>query len=99
MLFIGSDYNERLEELIAAVGTGPTLVITDAANGLDRGGMINFWLVDSRVRFEVSLRRAEDARLTLSSRLLAAALRVETARCCLFREGDKRLAFVPVGGS
>lgn len=96
VLFIGSDYNDQLGALTAAVGTRPMLVVTDAENGLDRGGMVNFQLVDSRVRFEVSLRRAEEARLTLSSRLLVAALRVETSRCCFFRQRDDGFPSGPV---
>jgi hypothetical protein len=82
VLFIGRQQNARLAQLIAAVGQRPTLVVTDADNGLDRGAMVNFQLVDERVRFEISVPRAEDAGLVLSSRLLSAALRVETSKCC-----------------
>ena len=82
VLFIGRQQNARLAQLIAAVARRPTLVVTDADNGLDRGAMVNFQLVNERVRFEISVPRAEEARLTLSSRLLSAALRVETSECC-----------------
>jgi hypothetical protein len=82
MLFIGRQQNARLQQLIAQVAGRPTLVVTDADNGLDRGAMVNFQLVDERVRFEISLPRAEEAGLMLSSRLLSAALRVETSECC-----------------
>jgi hypothetical protein len=40
--------------------------------------MINFRLIDDRVRFEIAVEPALEAGLTLSSRLLAAAERVET---------------------
>jgi len=80
VVFIGSDENWRLRQLIAAVG-GPTLIVTDAPDGLSDGAMINFQLIDRRVRFEIALPAAEAAGLMLSSRLLSAALRVETTRC------------------
>jgi hypothetical protein len=79
LLFVGSAHNARLAQVLAAVDRRPVLVVTDAPDGLDHGAMVNFQLVDSRVRFEISVPRAEEAGLMLSSRLLAAALRVETA--------------------
>jgi hypothetical protein len=82
ILFIGRQHNPRLAQLIAALARQPTLVVTDAADGLENGAMVNFRLVDQRVRFEISVPRAEEAGLTLSSRLLSAAMRVETSRCC-----------------
>jgi hypothetical protein len=81
MLFIGRENNSRLREIITRVGKRPVLVVTDAADGLTDGAMVNFQLVDQRVRFEISLRKAEDSGLRLSSRLLSAALRVETSSC------------------
>jgi hypothetical protein len=80
-LFIGASENVRLGEVIAKVGQRPVLIVTDAPNGLASGAMVNFQLVDRRVRFEISLKKAQSAGLTLSSRLLAAALRVEQSRC------------------
>lgn len=80
VLFIGAASNRTLRELVAAVNS-PTLIISDAQEGLRRGAMINFQLVDRRVRFEVALNRAQQAGLTLSSRLLSAALRVEMTYC------------------
>lgn len=82
ILFIGGGQSARLPGLIAALQRRPTLVVTDADDGLERGAMVNFRLVDSRVRFEISVARAEEAGLMLSSRLLSAAWRVEMAECC-----------------
>ena len=83
IVFIGRRHNERLAELITELERRPTLVVTDADDGLDHGAMVNFKIVDSRVRFEISVPRAEEAGLKLSSRLLSAALRVETSDCCV----------------
>jgi hypothetical protein len=78
ILFIGRAHNERLAPTIARLEERPTLVVTDASDGLDQGAMINFVLVDSRVRFEISVPRSIRAGLMLSSRLLSAAQRVVT---------------------
>jgi hypothetical protein len=88
IVFIGRRHNANLAALIAALERRPTLVVTDAADGLEQGGMVNFQIVDERVRFEISVPRAEEAGLMLSSRLLSAALRVETSECC-YREARK----------
>lgn len=79
ILFIGASLNGRLGELVRAVGPRPVLIVSDAQDGLAQGAMVNFQLVDRRVRFEISQRAAQTVGLTLSSRLLSAALRVETA--------------------
>ncbi|HET8699150.1 MAG TPA: YfiR family protein [Gammaproteobacteria bacterium] len=91
VLFIGGDRNGNLRVLIEAVGKRPVLLVTDAPDGLDRGAMVNFQIVDGRVRFETSVPRAEEAGLMLSSRLLSAALRVETSRS----SPDVALPFLP----
>lgn len=54
----------------------PLLLVTDAAQGLESGSMINFVTADGRVRFEASQAAAEGAGLRLSARLLAVAERV-----------------------
>lgn len=79
VLYIGTDRNSRLEAYLEEIETRPILVVTDAPEGLRQGAMINFRVVDSRVRFEISVRAAEEAGLELSSRLLSAAMFVDTA--------------------
>lgn len=77
VLFIGGEAVARLPRLIDAARARPILLVTDTADGLDRGGIINFVMVKRRVQFEISLDAAEKAGLTLSSRLLSVALRVK----------------------
>lgn len=78
VLFIGRSENERLRRLLQRVAGRHMLVVTDARGALELGSMINFRLVDRRVRFEISLPAAERAGLELSSRLLSAAMFVDT---------------------
>lgn len=79
VLFVGADLSPRLDDVVAALGARPVLLVTDARNALDRGAMINFEVVEQNVRFEISLRNAGRAGLMLSSRLLNAATRVQTS--------------------
>ena len=60
-------------------GTEVSLAAHDPRDtgALGDGAIINFTIVDRRVRFEVSLDAASTAGLSLSSRLLALALRIE----------------------
>jgi hypothetical protein len=88
MLFIGPDETGRLAQIIEAVGDKPILVVTDAPDGLADGAMNNFQVIERRVRFEISLTRARAAGLDLSSRLLAAAIKVETSRCAELCRGS-----------
>jgi hypothetical protein len=94
LLFIGSAHNARLVEITGSIAMRPVLVVTDSPDGLEQGAMVNFQQVDERLRFEISLPRAEEAGLVLSSRLLSAALRVETSQCCVPGHNDG-LATVP----
>jgi hypothetical protein len=52
----------------------------DHPRGLDEGGVINFLIVDRRVRFEVSMNAAQRAGLRISSQLLSVAVRVRGTR-------------------
>jgi hypothetical protein len=75
MLFIGADAARSTAMLRAAQQQG-VLTVTESDNGLQQGSVINFLLVEDRVRFEVSLPAAEKSGLKLSSRLLSVAYHV-----------------------
>lgn len=53
------------------------LTVTECEGGLQLGSVINFTIVDERVRFDVSLDAAEKNNVKLSSRLLTVANRVQ----------------------
>ena len=73
-LYIGREATTAA--VLNAVKGRPLLVVTDVPGGLPEGAMLNFLLVDGRVRFEASAVNAERAGLRLSARLLAVAERV-----------------------
>jgi hypothetical protein len=76
VLFIGRTANRDLDGLLASPATQGKLVVTDSPGGIRTGATINFTVVDNRVRFEIDRSAASRSGLSLSSRLLAAALRV-----------------------
>jgi hypothetical protein len=53
------------------------LTVTETTRNQRQDSVINFRVVDDRVRFEVSLDAAEKNKLKLSSRLLAVAYKVQ----------------------
>ena len=79
VLFIGRD-SGRLAPLARSLAGHPVLVVSEAPGALEQGSLINFVLVDGRVRFEVALDAAERNGLRISPRLLALATRVRPAR-------------------
>jgi hypothetical protein len=77
MLFIGDDDVADVERALASVRQKPVLTVTDLGRNPRQESVINFRVVDERVRFEVSLDAAEKNNLKLSSRLLAVAYKVQ----------------------
>jgi hypothetical protein len=67
----------RASALLRAAQQANVLTVTEGVNGLQAGSVINFRLVDDRIRFEVSLDAAEKSNLKLSSRLLSVAYAVQ----------------------
>ena len=78
ILFIGSAEIGRLAQIAQPPKPRPMLTVTESDGALSQGSMINFIIVDRRVRFEVGLDSAEKNGLRLSSRLLAVAQQVKT---------------------
>jgi len=73
ILFISSSEKTHFDEVIQIVKGMPILTIGETANFARRGGIINFTLEDSKVRFEVNIEAAKQAELNISSRLLSLA--------------------------
>lgn len=75
VLFIGDTPRAELDAALAALHGQPTLVVTGADVAGD-GGMIDFVVMDGKLRFDVALDAAAAAGLKISSRLLTVARRV-----------------------
>lgn len=76
LLFIGGADPVRVGRLVRQAGAA-MLVVTECEDGLRQGSVINFRIIDERVRFDVSLDAAERNGIKLSSRLLTVANRVQ----------------------
>lgn len=76
MLFIGRSNNDHLTEILAATKGQPLLTVTESAEALAIDSMINFVVINDKVRFEASPKAAGQNNLSISARLLAAAYRV-----------------------
>ena len=67
---------DRLDALLAPIAGKPIVTVSDIPGFLDRGGMIQFVLVDNRVRFSISLDPVNRSQVALSSELLKVAVTV-----------------------
>ena len=79
-LYIGGSDATKIAPIIRRVRSLPVLIVTSARDALAVGSMINFRIVDERVRFEVALDAVEHANLHISSRMLTVAWQVTGAQ-------------------
>ena len=76
IVFIEDAAKDHLDDLLAATEGKAVLTVSDVPGFLDRGGMIQFLMIDKRVRFSVDLRPAVHSGIGLSSELLKVAVNV-----------------------
>jgi len=69
-LFIGALDAGQVEIALEQLKGRPILTVGETAEFIDAGGMIRFVTESSRIRLQVNLRAADEARLRLSSKLL-----------------------------
>ncbi len=70
VLFVSRSETDRLERIVRSVLPMHTLVVGDTAGFAERGVMVNFFLLDRKVRFEINVEAARRAKLTISSQVL-----------------------------
>ena len=76
LLFVGGNDLARVRHVLRWARPSPMLLVSEAEGGLRQGSVINFRIVDERVRFDVSLDAADKHSVKLSSRLLTVAHQV-----------------------
>jgi len=79
ILFIASAESLHADEVLQAQKNTSVLTIAETPGFARRGGVINFTLEDSKVRFEVNVDAAHQVGLNISSRLLSLAKIVQTS--------------------
>jgi hypothetical protein len=77
ILFIDASQRERSDALLRAAADKPMLTVSDLPEFLARGGMIQFQIVQKRVRFSVDLDAVSRSHLVMSSELLKVAVEVK----------------------
>ena len=70
LLFISRSERARLDEILAELEGAPVLTVSEVEGFGRRGGVINFYLEENRVRFEINPEAAEEDGLRISSELL-----------------------------
>lgn len=73
LVYIASSEEGRLPETLAALKGQPVLIVTESSRALALGSMINFAVVDDKVRFDIAPQAAEASHLRISARLLGVA--------------------------
>jgi hypothetical protein len=73
IVFISSSEGPRLESELAQMRGRPVLTIADSPGFSERGAVINFYLDQGKVRFEINIDAAQRSGLTISSQLLRLA--------------------------
>jgi hypothetical protein len=76
VLFISSSEDSRVREILTDFAPVNVLTVSDMPNFVARGGIIQFVVLDNKIRFEVNLSAAERSNLNLSSELLKVAVAV-----------------------
>lgn len=77
ILFIGQMEKAALTEVLNASRSQPLLTVTESEEGHALGSMINFVVIDDKLRFAVALKPVGFSRLKISARMLSAAYKVE----------------------
>ena len=73
VVFVGTAENKRLLELLQALKGSTTLFVSDIPGSAERGGGIEFYLQDSKMRFSINVDAVQRAHLAISSKLLTLA--------------------------
>lgn len=72
ILFIAASEKERLPQILKAL-QGPVLSVSEVPRFAQQGGVVNFFLMEDQVRFEINVKKAEKLRIKINSQLLKLA--------------------------
>ncbi|HEV2386613.1 MAG TPA: YfiR family protein [Candidatus Acidoferrales bacterium] len=73
VLFVGAAQTKRLPKILEILKDSSVLTVGEADGFAGQGGVVNFYLEQDRVRFEINVSAAARSRLKISSKLLALA--------------------------
>ncbi len=73
LLFISKSEKARIAQILTAVDDASVVTVSEVEGFARRGGVINFFIADDKVRFEVNADTARHKGLKISSQLLRVA--------------------------
>lgn len=73
IVYIARSHAARSTEVIGVLKDRPVLTVTESDADQPGGGIVNFVVVDDKVKFDISLTAATRSRLRISARLLGVA--------------------------
>lgn len=73
LLYLSRVTESRLATIVSSVRDNPVLTVSDAEAFTKRGGIVQLFIENGKMKFRINSRAAKRARLQLSSRLLALA--------------------------
>ena len=76
MVSISSSERDSLKEVLSFFRGKPVLTISEVNGFIEQGGIINFIIVNDKIRFEINERVAKESGLKISSKLLRLARKV-----------------------
>ena len=79
LLFVARTHSARLAEALASLKDQPVLIVTEQDGAAPGGSMVNFIVVDDKVKFDAAPAVAERSHLRISARLLGVARTVAGA--------------------
>ncbi len=85
ILFISSSEKKRFDQIVGSVRGAGVLTVGEASHFNQSGGMIRFFIQENRVRFEINAAAAGQARLRISSKLLALSKGWQVTECASLR--------------
>jgi hypothetical protein len=80
MMYLGTSDPRFARDQLAAVSGLPVLTVTDEMEDASAKGVVNFMIIDHRVRFEIDTATASRRGLSISSKLLGVALSAKPNR-------------------
>lgn len=70
ILFISNSEKEKLEQILNRISRLPILTVGDTESFAKNGVIVNFYIEDKKIRFEINIEAANRAGLRISSNLL-----------------------------
>jgi hypothetical protein len=74
ILFISPSEKDNLRKIVDNLHNASVLTVSETDGFIPAGGMINFLIVNSKIRFQINDKAARNARLRISSKLLSLAV-------------------------